>query len=37
MGELVTFITLIACGLSNYFLMLKKFLSKTRLAFSNAV
>lgn len=37
MRELTAFITLIACRLLNYFLMLKEFVSKTRLAFSDAL
>ena len=37
MGELMTFITPVACGLLNYFLILKKFVSKSNLAFTDAV
>ena len=37
MGELMTFITPMTCGMLNYFLILKKFVSKSNLAFSDAV
>ena len=37
MGELMTFITPVACGLLSYFLILKKFVSKSNLAFTDTV